>query len=51
MCTKMGNTSSQAKWTHTFLQIKSKHDLAFIAIEEAITLEERERPLEVSITF
>lgn len=41
----MGNGSSMM-WSTTYLAIKNKHDEAFKAIEEAITLEERESPVE-----
>lgn len=44
----MGNVSySDRLWAKTYNEIKNKHDEAFIAIEQAISLEEREKPNEV----
>lgn len=47
----MGNgvtSSSESEWSVTYEKIKIKHDAAYKAIEEAITLEEQEKPEEVS---
>ncbi|CAH0553437.1 unnamed protein product [Brassicogethes aeneus] len=44
MAENMGNSSSM--WMKTFEEIKDKHDLAFVAIDEAIRLEENEKPNE-----
>ncbi|XP_060526776.1 protein spartin [Cylas formicarius] len=41
----MGNANSDL-WTSTYLAIKNKHDQAFAAIEQAISLEERDKPHE-----
>lgn len=46
MAEKMGNGSSV--WEQTYKEIECKHNLAFRTIEEAITLEEREKPSEVT---
>ncbi|XP_063911841.1 protein spartin isoform X2 [Zophobas morio] len=46
----MGNAASSAsassEWSSTYSQIKSKHDAAYNVIQNAITLEEQERPAE-----
>lgn len=43
----MGNASfSDRLWAKTYSEIKNKHDEAFLAIDQAITLEEREKPNE-----
>lgn len=42
----MGNSSS-SNWSGTYEAIKHAHDEAYHSIEEAITLEERERPHDV----
>ncbi|XP_049820880.1 protein spartin isoform X2 [Aethina tumida] len=44
MAEKMGNASSV--WEQTYKEIECKHNLVFRTIEEAITLEEREKPNE-----
>lgn len=46
-----GSTSSRRledDWDRTYEAIKTTHDAAYCAIEEAITLEEQEKPHEVS---
>lgn len=40
--------SSKYSWPKTFSEIKKCHDEAFHAIDEAISLEEHEKPKEVS---
>lgn len=40
----MGTSASTDVWAQTYQQIKLKHDDAYHAIQEAITLEEQERP-------
>lgn len=40
----MGSSASTDTWAQTYQQIKSKHDAAYQAIQQAITLEEQERP-------
>lgn len=49
---KMGNSVSteDQQWKRTFEEIKDAHDLAYSMIESAITLEEQEKPLEVTLT-
>lgn len=44
----MGNGESVA-WTAVYNDIKTKHDTAYHSIDEAIKLEEQERPHEVII--
>ncbi|XP_008201219.1 protein spartin isoform X1 [Tribolium castaneum] len=47
MLGEMGNGSSSASvWTQTYNEIKSKHDAAYAVIQNAITLEEQEKPFE-----
>lgn len=41
--------NSNYSWSKAFGEIKNNHDEAFRVIDQAITLEERERPKEVSI--
>ncbi|KAG5882430.1 hypothetical protein JTB14_025236 [Gonioctena quinquepunctata] len=43
---KVGNSSSTHSWNKTYNEIKNKHDEAFCAIDQAISLEEREKPNE-----
>lgn len=45
--------SDASEWSNTYDNIKNIHDVAYKCIENAITLEEREKPLEVFaiITF
>lgn len=43
----MGNTGSK-NWFLVFKDIKDLHDKAYHCIDEAITLEEREKPIEVT---
>ncbi|RZC41035.1 Senescence and/or MIT domain containing protein [Asbolus verrucosus] len=40
----MGNGASTSSWSATYTEIKSKHDAAYVAIQNAITLEEEEKP-------
>ncbi|XP_018331959.1 protein spartin [Agrilus planipennis] len=42
----MGNSSSSSEWIETFNTIKASHDKAYHIIEEAISLEEQEKPNE-----
>lgn len=50
---KMGNQVSNyesvevKQWQRTYESIKTTHDLAYVLIQEAITLEEQEKPQEV----
>lgn len=49
---EMGNVSNSDRlWAKTYDEIKNKHDEAFVAIEQAITLEEREKPNEVGTNY
>lgn len=43
----MGNKHS-GSWTAVFNEIKTKHDAAYHSIDDAIKLEEDERPSDVS---
>ncbi|KAJ8952901.1 hypothetical protein NQ318_006518 [Aromia moschata] len=43
---EMGTASSDAFWAKTYSEIKNRHDEAFLAIDQAISLEERDRPNE-----
>lgn len=43
--------SSKYSWPKAYGEIKSSHDEAFRAIDQAISLEEREKPQEVSINI
>lgn len=46
--TAMGNTSSRdSEWSITYSNIESRHNEAYKLIDEAISLEELEKPLEV----
>lgn len=45
----MDSKNSSENWTRTFNEIKDKHDRAFKAIDQAISLEEHEKPNEVSM--
>ncbi|KAJ8959529.1 hypothetical protein NQ314_006266 [Rhamnusium bicolor] len=45
---EMGNVRSlDPRWSETYSAIKNKHDAAFLAIDQAISLEEREKPNEM----
>lgn len=46
----MGNgasASNSSVWTQTYNELKSKHDAAYVVIQNAITLDEQERFPEV----
>ncbi|XP_023018570.2 spartin [Leptinotarsa decemlineata] len=43
---KIGGSSSSSAWNKIYSEIKNKHDEAFSTIDQAISLEEREEPLE-----
>lgn len=43
----MGNTES-SRWADVYTNIKCNHDTAYLAIDEAIKFEEREKPEEVN---
>lgn len=47
---KMGNQVSvvEEQWMRTFEEIKNAHDRAYGFIDSAISLEEQEKPMEVS---
>lgn len=38
---------AQSEWSNTYANLKRIHDIAYKIIDEAITLEEKEKPLEV----
>lgn len=44
----MWSKKSKYSWPKAYGEIKNYHDEAFRAIDQAITLEEREKPKEVS---
>lgn len=44
----MGNSASSSPWAAEYETIKLNHDAAYGCIDRAITLEEEERPQEVS---
>lgn len=48
--TKMGNAASSESiaWSRVYEEIKNTHDYAYKLIDEAISLEEHEKPREVS---
>jgi hypothetical protein len=45
----MGNSASVSAWSSTYTEIKTQHDAAYAVIQNAITLEEEEKPNEVEI--
>lgn len=49
MFSNTSNKKPTYSWEKTYHFIKNKHDEAFKAIDQAISLEEREKPKEVSI--